>query len=82
MSNIRLRTKVKKDFEKDFLKLMSSSIFGRTMQNLKKHRDMKLVATEKRRSCLVTKVSESNCHTAKCFSKNPLENEMDKTKKK
>ena len=81
MSNIILRTKVKKYFEKDFLKLMTSSIFGRTMQNLKNHRDIRLVATEKRRSCLVTNVSEPNYHTAKCFSETPLETEMDKTKR-
>lgn len=72
---------MKKYFEKDFLKLMTSSIFGRTMQNLKNHRDIRLVATEKRRSCLVTNVSEPNYHTAKCFSETPLETEMDKTKR-
>ena len=57
--------KAKDDFEKDFFKLMNNPVFGNTMENVREHRDIKLVTTERRRNCLV---SEPNYHTTKSFT--------------
>ena len=77
--NTKLRTEAKNDFDKDFLKIMNNSVFGKTMENVRKHRDIKLVATDKRRIRLV---SEPNYHTTKWFSKDLLAIEMKKIKVK
>ena len=77
--NTELRTEAKNDFEKDFFKLMNNAVFGKTMENVRKHRDIKLVTTGKRRNQLA---SEPNYHTTKYFSENVLAMEMKKTKVK
>ena len=60
--NTKLSTEAKSDFEKDFFKLMNNSVFAKTMENVRKHRDIELVTTGKRRNQLI---SESNYHTTK-----------------
>ena len=65
--NTKLRTEAKNDFEKDFFKLMNNAVFGKTMENVRKYRNIKLVKTDKRRSQLA---SEPNYHTKKYFSEN------------
>ena len=75
----KLRKEAKSEFEKDFFKPMNNSLFGKIMENVRKHRDIKLVATEEKRIKLV---SEPNYHTTKHFSKNLLAIEMKKTKVK
>ena len=77
--NTNLRKEAKNDFEKEFFKLMNNSVFGETIENVRKHRDIKLVTTEEKRIKLV---SEPNYHTAKGFSENLLALEMKKTKVK
>ena len=76
--NTKLRNKAKNNFEKDFftldfendlLKLMNNAIFGKTMENVRKHRDNKLVTTDERRNQLA---SEPNYHTTKYFSENSM----------
>ena len=75
--NAELRKQATNDFEKDFFKLMHSSVFGKTMENVRKHRNIKLVTTDKRRIQLVP---EPNYHTTKWFSQNLLATEVKKTK--
>ena len=77
--NTELRKKAKNDFEKDFYKLMNNAVLGKTMENVRKDRDIKLVTTDKRRNQLV---SEPNHHTTKWFSEKLLAIEMKKTKVK
>ena len=77
--NTELRKKAKNDFEKDFFKLMNNSVFGKTMENVRKHRDSQLVTTDEKRNKLV---SELNYHTRKYFSEYLLAIEMTKTKVK
>ena len=56
---------------------MNNSVFGKTMENVRKHRDIKLVKKDRRRNQLV---SEPNYHAIKCFSENLVAIEMKKTK--
>ena len=58
---------------------MNNSVFGNTMENVRKHRDIKLVTRDKRRNLLV---SEPNYHTIKWFSEDLIATEMKKTKVK
>ena len=73
--NAELRKKAINDFEKDFFKLMNNAVFGKTMENVRKHRDIKLVKTNKKRDKLV---SEPNYHTMKLIDDNLAIIEMKK----
>ena len=75
--NADLRKKAKNDFEKGFFKLMNNAVFGETTENVRKHRDITLVATDKRRNYLV---SEPNYHTTMLFIEYLLAIEMKKQK--
>ena len=77
--NTKLRKALKNDFEKDLFKLMYNSVFGKTMENIRKHRDIKLVTTDKKRSKFV---SEPNYHTINLISEDLSIIEMKKNKVK
>ena len=74
--NTKLKQKAKYNFEKDFFKLMNNGVFGKTMENVRKNRNIKLVTTERRRNYLV---SEPNFHPTNFFTENLLAIEMRKT---
>ena len=74
--NTKLRQKAKNDFEKELFKLMNNAVFVKTMENLIKYKNIKLVTTERRRNYLI---SEANYHTTKLFTENLLAIEMRKT---
>ena len=77
--NTGLRKLAKDDFEKDLFKLMNNAVFGKTMENIRKHRNIKLVTTDKKRNKLV---SEPNYHKINYISEELSIIEMNKTKVK
>ena len=77
--NTELRKNAKNEFEKDFYKLKINSMYGKTVQNDRKHRDIKLVPTDYKRNKVA---SEPNYHSTKCISKHLLVMEMKKTEVK
>ena len=79
--NTELRKIAKNDFQKDFFKLMNNTVFGKTMENVKKHKDIKLVITDKvvERSKLV---SEPKYHMMNYISEDLSIIEMKRTKVK
>ena len=60
--NTKYRAKAKTNFENYFFKLINNAFFGKTMENVRKHRDIKLVTTNRRKNYLV---SEPIYHTTK-----------------
>ena len=75
--NTQLRTAAINDFEKDFFKLMNNSVFGKTMENIRKHRIIKLVTTEEKYLCTVMK---PNFKSGVIFDENLMGCEMGKIK--
>ena len=77
--NTKYRKEAQNDFEKDFFKLMNNSVFGKTLENVRNHKDIKSVTSDKIRKRLV---SEPNCHSHKKFSEHLMHIEIKKKKVK
>ena len=75
--NTEYSTEAKNEFENNFFKLMNNSVFGKKMKNVRNHRDIKLVTSDKRRKQLV---SEPNYHSHKTFSEHLMAIQMKKTR--
>ena len=65
--NTDLRKRAKNGFEKDFFKFMNKVVFVKTMKDVRKNRNIKLVITKRRKNYLV---SEPNYHTVKSLTEN------------
>ena len=76
--NTKLRQKAKNNFEKNFFKMMNNAVFRKTMDNVRKQRNIKLVTTERRRNYLVSKL---DYRTAKFFTEHLLAIELRKTQR-
>ena len=74
--NTKLRSEGKNEFEKDFLKLMNNTVFGKMIENVREHRDIKLVVAEARRKKLT---SQPNFVSSTIFSDDLEAIEMRKT---
>ena len=77
--NTKLRTIATHNFEKDFFKLMNNSVFGKTMENVRKHRNINLVTSNK---IYRNNVMKPNFKSSVCFSENLMGMEMGKVKVK
>ena len=74
-----LRKLAKDDFEKDLFKLMNNTVFGKRIENIRKHRYIRLVTTDKKGNKLF---SELNYHAMSYISEDLSITEMNKTKVK
>ena len=75
--NTQLRMAATNDFEKDFFKLMNNSVFGKTMENIRKHRHIKLVTTKEK---YLRTVMKPNFKSGVLFGENVTGCEMGKIK--
>ena len=76
MLNTRLRKDAKNEFEKDFFKLMNNSVFGKTMEDIRNHKNIKLVTREQKYQEYVMKPNFKDGHP---FSKHLFTVEIGKT---
>ena len=77
--NTKVHMQAENDFEKGFFKLMNNAVFGKTVENVRNHRYIKLLTTDKRRSILA---SEPNYHLSKRISNDLMIIEMRKVEVK
>ena len=75
--NTKLRTAAKNDFEKDFYKLMNNSVFGKTMENIREHRNIKLITN---REAYLKAVMKPNFKSTLLFGQNLMGCEIGKIK--
>ena len=75
--NTQLRTKAANDFEKDFFKLMNNVVFGKMMENIRKHRNIKLVTNDEK---YLKTLMKPNFKSGVLFGENLMGCEMGKVK--
>ena len=73
MLNTKLATAAKNEFEKDFFMLMNNSLFGKTMEHIRNHKNIKLVTSDKK---YLRYIMKPNFKDGFPFSKHPFVMEM------
>ena len=74
--NTKFRIEVKTSFDKDFFNLMNNTVLGKTVENVRKHKDIKFVTKERRRNYLI---SEPSYNITKVFTEYLLAIEIKNT---
>ena len=74
--NTKFRIEAKTSFEKDFFNLINNTVFGKTIENVRKHKDIKFVTKERRRNYLI---SEPSYNITKVFTEYLLAIEIKNT---
>ncbi|XP_050513837.1 uncharacterized protein LOC126889531 [Diabrotica virgifera virgifera] len=77
--NTKLRTAATTAFEKDLYKLANNAIFGKTMENIRKHRIVKLVSKWEGRYGAKNLISSPRFHNRTIFDENLMAIELNKT---
>lgn len=78
--NTNLRTNATSDFKKDFYKLMVNSVFGKTMENKRQHRDVKIVSKWKGRCGAKNLIARPEFHSSRIIAEDVILIELNKTK--